>query len=353
MRRRWTRSRWARGSRLALLLGALALLLTGCSAHDMERDLRFGWPTGVTKQAEKMRVLWTWSGVTALIVGVLVWGLIFWACIRHRKKSDELPRQTKYNLPLEIAYSIFPFIVIAGLFYRTVVVENDVNKLTKNPDVRVQVDAFKWNWQFEYHTYTDAAGVTHTTAYPGATAVADTAAAGPVDSHCDEASGIGSFSCGASGETTGGQGTPLFLSTVGSDSEIPILVIPVNRSVRIVEHSEDVIHAFWVPEFLFKRDVIPFGTTSTSRDNQFEFTATSTGSFVGRCAELCGTYHSEMNFEVRVVSEDTFEKYPAALTSIGPDDPARQSKALTAAGMSPFATTTTPFNTDRRSRSAS
>jgi len=115
----------------------------------------------------------------------------------------------------------------------------------------------------------------------------------------------------------------------------------------VVEHSDDVIHSFWVPEFLFKRDVIPFGTTSTSRDNQFEFTATSTGSFVGRCAELCGTYHSQMNFEVRVVPQDVFVKYLDALNSIGPNDPARQTKALIAAGLAPYATTTHPFDTNR------
>ncbi|MCU1657647.1 MAG: cytochrome c oxidase subunit 2 [Pseudonocardiales bacterium] len=348
------RRRWTRGGRLALLVGSLALVLSGCSAHDVERNLRFGWPTGVTKQAEKMRVLWTWSGVAALIVGIGVWGLIFWCCIRYRKKSDELPRQTKYNLPLEIVYSIIPFVIIAGLFYRTIVVEDNVNKLTKNPDVRVQVDAFKWNWQFEYHQYMDASGAMQQAVYPGqkdlAAASGNTkdkrqGAAGQIG--CDEASSNQSFSCGASGTQINTANSPLFASTVGSDNEIPVLVLPVGETVRVLEHSEDVIHSFWVPEFLFKRDVIPYGTASTSRDNQFEFTPTSTGSFVGRCAELCGTYHSQMNFEVRIVTADTFQKYIQALIQIGPNDPARQSKALTAAGLSPFATTTHPFNTDR------
>jgi cytochrome c oxidase subunit 2 len=129
-------------------------------------------------------------------------------------------------------------------------------------------------------------------------------------------------------------------------------VIPVNRTVRFVEHSEDVIHSFWVPEFLFKRDVIPYGTSSTARDNQFEITAIHTGSYVGRCAELCGTYHSQMNFEVRVVSETTFQNYVAALTQIGPADPNRQAKALAQAGMPAYATTTYPLLSDRTARHA-
>jgi cytochrome c oxidase subunit 2 len=352
------RSRWARGGRKAALLGSLALLLSGCSASDWERNLRFGFPTGVTKQATRIRVLWTWSGVTALVLGVVVWGLIFWCCLRYRKKSDDLPRQTKYNFTVEAVCFAFPFLVIAGLFYRTVIVEDYVNKVTKNPDVTVQVDAFKWNWQFEYHTVKDASGKAQRKVYPGRTDLTDSS--GTVQTRKDAAGGCGSAvgatadACGgpnADGQTSGPG--PLYLSTVGSQNEIPILVVPVGKSVQVDEHSLDVIHSFWVPDFLFKRDVIPYGTTSTARDNKFEFTATTTGRFVGRCAELCGTYHSQMNFEVRVVPMSTFTAYLTALQKIGPDDPARQSKALAAAKMPAYATTTYPLTTDRNARAAS
>jgi cytochrome c oxidase subunit 2 len=345
-----------------VVLASLALVLTGCSAKDWERDLRFGWPTGVTKQAERMRVLWTWSGVAALALGVIVWGLIFWCCIRYRKRTDDIPRQTKYNFLVEIICVTIPFVIIAVLFYRTVVVEDYVNKLSANPQVRVQVDAFKWNWQFEYHQYTKPDGTVVKTVYPGLKDLTD-ATGNTLDKQdrngtpprvCDEASSNISYNCGATGGDDHAAGGPLYVSTVGSQNEIPILVIPVNRTVRFVEHSEDVIHSFWVPEFLFKRDVIPYGTTATGRDNQFEITATQVGSYVGRCAELCGTYHSAMNFEVRVVPESTFEKYVQALATLGPTDPNRQAQALTMAGMKhPYATTTYPFNPDRTARQAS
>jgi len=296
------RSLRAHVTRLSLLMGT-AVLLAGCSAHDAEAKLRFGWPTGVTKQAERMRVLWTWSSVAALIVGGITWGLIFWACIAYRKKNDLLPKQMKYHLPIEIAYTIAPFVVIAGLFYYTVIVQNYVNKLTPNPDTTVKVTAFKWNWQFNYN-----------------------------DKKYD--------SSPAGSET---------VSTVGSSTEIAILVLPVGKKVRVVEESKDVVHSFWVPEFLFKRDVMP----AVRHPNEFEFTATSTGHFVGRCAELCGTYHSQMNFEVRVVEPDKYEAYLNELAKLGPDDTARQSKALAAIGEAPLATETHPFNTDRLARSQS
>jgi cytochrome c oxidase subunit II len=331
VRQRRRSGRWLRGSSLALLLASAALLLSGCSASDIEKHLRFGWPTGVTKQAERMRVLWSWSGLAALALGVIVWGLIFWCCIRYHRRDDSIPRQTKYNMVIETICVTVPLLVIIVLFWRTVVVEDYVNNLSKNPDVLVEVDAFKWNWQFEYMTMKDSSGHTVTTAYPG-----------QVD------------------ETTGEKNSPLYLNTVGSDDEIPVLVVPKGKTVQVIEHSQDVIHSFWVPEFLFKRDVIPYGTpaqqqASGLRDNRFEFTATTMGSYVGRCAELCGTYHSQMNFEVRVVTPTVYANYLAALKKIGPNDPTRQAKALVEANVpgGAYATTTHPFDTDRTARSAS
>src|SRR3954451_4685760 len=103
----------ARGSRLARLaaLGLLGVLtLTGC---DLNNEFwRFGWPEGITDRAEDMRKLWTGSVIAALVVGILVWALILWAVVRYRKRGDELPRQTAYNLPLEIVYTIIPFVII-------------------------------------------------------------------------------------------------------------------------------------------------------------------------------------------------------------------------------------------------
>ncbi|MBV9923044.1 MAG: cytochrome c oxidase subunit II [Pseudonocardia sp.] len=302
------RRTWARTGRRALLVVPLVLLLTGCTREQVLNRLRFGFPSGVTEQAHKMRLLWTGSAITALVVGVIVWFLIFWCCIRYRKRNNELPRQTKYALPIEIAYSLAPFPIIAGLFYFTVITENDIDKTSKNPAATVEVEAYKWGWQFHYDSYQGSP-----TLFPG---------------------------------------TQTAMYTGGSSTEIPILVVPEGQSVQIVEHSDDVIHSFWVPEFLFKRDVIPYGDIANERDNRFEFTATSLGHFVGRCAELCGAYHSQMNFEVRVVSPSDFQRYLTTLSQLGPNDAARQSQAMVAIGQPPYATTTKPFNTDRTARSA-
>jgi cytochrome c oxidase subunit 2 len=329
------RTKWSRGLAAALLLGVTTLVLSGCSAKDWERDLRFGVPTGVTDQATSIRVLYTWSGIVALVLGIIVWGLIFWCSIVYRKRRrdvpDKIPSQFKYNLLVEAICVIVPLLVVIGLFWRTLVVQDRVTKLSPNPDVMVRVVAFKWNWQFEY-LGTQQNGKLVPTTYSGTSTNTGSSARGS---------------------------QPQYLNTLGTSNEIPVLVVPVGKTVQVQEHSNDVIHSFWVPEFLFKRDVIPYGTAAQQRasglsDNRFQFHAYTTGQFVGRCSELCGTYHSQMNFEVRVVKPAVFTRYLAALKRFGPNDPQRQHEALAAAKVpgGPFATTTHPFATSRTERSA-
>jgi cytochrome c oxidase subunit 2 len=278
----------ARGSRLARLaaLGLLGVVtLTGCEMPNNE-FWRFGWPNGVTDQSQVMRELWTGSVIAALVVGILVWALILWSVVAHRKRSDELPKQTAYNLPLEIVYTIIPFVIIAVLFLYTVIVQNQVQERSDSPDETIAVNAFKWNWQFVYP------------------------------------------------DTQGQNGEPV--NTVGSSSEIPILVLPTDRTIRFEVASADVIHSFWVPEFLFKLDVIP--GNENGRDNVFEVTIREEGAYVGRCAELCGTYHAYMNFEVRAVSGDDYDAYLQARESgMG------TAEALQEIGQEGRATSTTPF----------
>jgi cytochrome c oxidase subunit II len=278
----------ARGSRLARLaaLGLLGVLtLTGCAMPNNE-FWRFGWPDGITEQATDMRELWTGSVIAALIVGFAVWGLILYAVVRHRKRSDELPKQTAYNLPLEIVYTIAPFLIIAALFFYTVVVQNKVQEKSASPDETIAVNAFKWNWRFEYPDH------------------------------------------------EGPDGQPV--ETVGDSEQIPILVLPTDRTIRFEVHSADVIHSFWVPEFLFKLDVIP--GNDNGRNNVFEVTVEEEGAYVGRCAELCGTYHAFMNFEVRAVSGEDYDAYLEARESgMSTFD------ALEEIGQPGEATTTTPF----------
>ncbi|MBM2615154.1 cytochrome c oxidase subunit II [Actinoplanes sp. LDG1-06] len=270
------------------------MLLSGCSLEGVGNAFgHFGWPgKGITLQAHKMYDLWIASVIAALIVGVFVWGLIFWCIIRYRKRGDELPVQTRFNMPMEVLYTVTPVLIVAILFYYTAVVQTDVDKLSKNPDQVVEVVAFKWNWQFNYR-----------------------------DGMGEEANTVA--------------------STVGSSDVIPILVLPTNEKIRFEETSKDVIHSFWVPEILFKRDVFPGNVRNT-----FEITLDKEGRYVGRCAELCGTYHAFMNFELVVVSPERFDQFLAAKRNGSSTQEAMAAIGFT--GDQQYAVTTEPFNTRRQ-----
>ena len=251
----------ARAARLAAVLLPTAALATGCGVRDSaERALAIGFPEPVSLQGENIYNLWLGSAAAALVVGVVVWILILIAGFKYRKKSEQLPRQVRYNLPIEVLYTVVPFVIIAVLFYYTTVSQNFVNRLSDDgdggsngADVTIGVVGFQWNWQFNY---------------------------------VDEGVGV-----------------------TGLPTQQAVLYLPTDRTIRIVETSPDVIHSWFVPAFLFKRDVIP------GRANTFEITLTKEGEYIGRCAEFCGEKHSAMNFVVRVVSPEEYDSYIEGLQS--------------------------------------
>ncbi|MFN2537792.1 MAG: cytochrome c oxidase subunit II [Mycobacteriales bacterium] len=248
------RTRSSRAVRLALAVGVTALLTSGCTGREAyESSFALGWPHPASAEAKVMYDVWLGTVAAAAAVGFGMYLLIGIAIVRDRKKSDELPPQIRYNLSIEILYTSIPFVIIAVLFFYTAVGENKVNKLTPNPDVRIGVVGFQWNWQFNY--LDDKVQVT---------------------------------------------GAP----PAGQEA---VLVLPVNKRIRFIESSPDVIHSFWVPDFLFKRDVVP------GRLNTFEMTPTRIGTYTGRCAELCGEKHAAMNFTVKVVSDSDYRAYIADL----------------------------------------
>jgi cytochrome c oxidase subunit 2 len=299
------RARLRKAIKVAVLATAVAVTASGCSVDEV---IRFGWPVGVTPQAEEMRHLWTILALASLVVGGLVWGFTAWAVAFHRRKGDgELPRQFQYSLPVEIISVVAPTIIVALIFAYTVVVQNDVDKSIPNPDVKIDVTAFQWNWKFDY--------------------------------------------------PDNPTGKPI--STLGTSETIPLLVLPTDRSIEFTLTSQDVIHSFFVPEFLFKRDVFP-DPDKNDTDKTFVIDKIDRpGAFVGRCAELCGSYHSQMNFEVRAISPDLYQRYLQLRTQPNPATGAPNSAGDALAALNcgqlcaPQAITTYPFKTDRNDQSAS
>jgi len=230
---------------LTIAACVVVLGLTGCTNNAFTR---LGFPNPITEQGKTILTLWQGSWIAGLAVGAVVWGLILWAVVFHRKKGDRLPQQVRYNMPIEILCTTVPFVLIAVLFYYTAKDENYIDQLKPNPQVVVDVLGFQWSWQFNYPQY-------HVTN----------------------------------------------VGNMYGEGPLPVLEIPTGELVQFNLTSADVDHAFWVPEFLFKRDVIP------GHPNHFQIVATTPGTFIGHCSELCGLYHSKMLFTVKVVTPQQFQ----------------------------------------------
>jgi cytochrome c oxidase subunit II len=248
----------------AAIGAAVLVATTGCQSNAFER---MGMLPPVTKQGQVTLTLWQGSWIAAWIVGIVVWGLIVWSVLFFRKRSDQVPYQVRYNLPIEILYTVVPFIMVGVLFYFTARDENYVDKLSARPDVIVNVTGFQWSWEFQYPQY----------AVPNS-----------------EAKVVTELGQQWNGDTPGNQ------------NQLPVLEIPIGETVRFNLTSTDVVHAFWIVPFEFKRDVIP------DHPNHFEVTPTQTGTFTGRCTELCGVYHSRMLFTVKIVTQAQFRQWITA-----------------------------------------
>jgi cytochrome c oxidase subunit II len=247
--------------------GALMLLvLTGCSQATTDQWKRLGLPVAASDRSPYMRELWIGSWIAAFLVGFFVWGLILYASFRYRRRSDdEAPPQVRYNLPIEVLYTIAPLIVVIVLFYFTIEKLDKINEIVDHPDHTIDVTAQRWSWTF---SYLHESGANDKNVYD-----------------------------------------------VGTPASLPQLWLVKGETVTFNLYSPDVVHSFWVPSFYFKLDVIP-GRSDRSTQS-FSMTPTRTGTFAGRCAELCGYLHSRMLFEVRVVDRAAFDKHMQALVKAG------------------------------------
>lgn len=204
----------------------------------------WGAPEAGSEQGRDILGLWRLLMPVAIAVGLLVWGLVTWCILRYRRRDDGLPPQTRENVRIEILYTAVPLLIVVVLFTASVVVQRRVDRVGSDPDVTVEVEGFQWQWRFRYV----AEGVTVT----------------------------------------------------GLPDHPPELVLPAGRRVHFVLTARDVIHSFYVPGFLFKRDAIP------GLVNRFDITTRGPGRYPAACAEFCGLQHDAMRFVVSVVDPGEF-----------------------------------------------
>ena len=225
-----------------------ALALTSCGSKDISG---FGYEHGVSSVNDTSLSLWQGAWIAAAVVGVFTAVLILWPAFRHRRKGNEFPRQTQYNIPTEVAYTLIPFLIVAVLFFYTAKAQSAITKIdsTKPATHSIHVNGIQWSWQFTYLDKGPEATVTGTPAQP------------------------------------------------------PTLVLPLGEEVEFKITASDVVHGFWIPAFMIQIQNIP------GVENKIRFTANKLGTYPGRCNILCGRSHSQMLFKVKVVTPDEYKTY--------------------------------------------
>ncbi len=250
------------------------MVLAGCTTTELNGYLP-GFIEGepaATNQTERVSGLWVNSWIVLLAVGIITWALMAWAAIAYRRRKGQtgLPVQMRYNMPIEIFYTIVPLILVLGMFFFTARDQNEIETKWDDPDVEITAIAKQWAWDFQY----DAESDDDTVWTMGIQAQPD--AEGNID-----------------------------------QAQLPTLVLPVDKKVTIDLQSRDVIHSFWIIDFLYKKDMF------IGKDNSWSFIPTRVGEYAGKCAELCGEYHSMMLFNVKVVEQDEYDAYLASLEEQG------------------------------------
>jgi cytochrome c oxidase subunit 2 len=212
-------------------------------------------PTSVTEQGRAIYATYNFFLYVAAVVFLVVSGLLVWSMIRYRRRGDELPRQIHGNNKLELTWTLIPLLLVIVLFVVTIQAQNKSLEKADRPALEVDVLAFQWSWRFAYE----------------------------------------------------GQG----VEVVGAPGRVPELVVPVGQPVRIRLRSADVVHSFYVPRTLFKRQAIPGRTT------EFDLTFEKVGTYQGHCVQFCGLAHDDMLFRVRVVSPGEFQSWLAQASRSG------------------------------------
>ena len=197
---------------------------------------------GVTENAHQVHNLYVAIALMAAPVFVIVEFLLLFMVFKYRKRDDEAPPQHLGTNKTLAVFFVIPLVIVSLLYAYGETTLSSVSKEDPNPQVTIRVEGFQWEWTFYY--LSEGFFTTGKT-FPGPPAV---------------------------------------------------MVVPVGVPVHIQLESRDVIHSFFVPDFLFKRDVIP------GRHNEFSFTATQLGTYQGQCAEFCGLLHNKMTFTLRVVT---------------------------------------------------
>ena len=254
--------------RPAAAIPAALLLLPGLAQAGLADVLNM--PRGVTPishEAYDLHMLILWICVA---IAVVVFGAMFYSILMHRKSVGAEPATFHHSTKAEILWTVVPCLILVGMAVpatKALVVMED----TSEADMTIKVTGYQWNWHYEY-----------------------------LDTGVSFYSSLAPESRGAI-HTGKAKSTPNYLLDVDNP-----VVIPTGKKVRILLTSNDVIHAWWVPQFGMKKDAIP------GFINEMWIRVDEPGVYRGQCAELCGKDHGFMPVVVQVKPQAEYDAWLAA-----------------------------------------
>lgn len=247
------------------LLFALFCGVVPALADDLPK---FNMTTGVTPISHEIYMLHMLIFYVCVVIGVIVFSVMIYSLIEHRKSKGEAPADFHSSLSIEILWAVIPFIILVLMAVPATKVLIEMDN-TSHPDINIKITGYQWKWQYEYLDY-----------------------------------GIKFFSnLSTTPEQRAGQAPKDKWYLLEVDHP---LVVPINKKIRFLVTANDVIHSWWVPALGIKRDAIP----------GFIYEAWATidtpGIYRGQCAELCGVNHGFMPIVVEAKTQADFDKWVAA-----------------------------------------
>ena len=247
-----------------ILAGLASMLLTSAAQADYKLNMTESvTPIGHQLYGLHMLVFWI-----CVVIGVVVFGAMAWSIIYHRKSQGAQAANFHESTTVEIIWTIVPLLILIGIAIPATATLLDLEDAKTDADITVQVTGIQWKWKY---TYVD-----------------------------DDVSFISSLAQSSRDVISDPTGNENYLLEVDEP-----LVLPVNKKVRFLFHSNDVIHAWWVPDLAVKQDSIP------GFINDSWATIEEPGTYRGQCAELCGKDHGFMPIVVEAVSESEYEQWLA------------------------------------------
>lgn len=252
------------------------LLATGVVATIMstaaQAEYGLNMPVGVTETSRQvydlhMLILWV-----CVAIGVVVFGAMIYSMIYHRKSKGAVASPFHESMTAELVWTVIPFIILVVMAVPATTVLIDMHD-SSEADMQIKVTGYQWKWHYEYIGE-------------------DIEFFSSLDAASNEARQVGSDI------------DPATVENYLLDVDKP-LVIPVGKKVSFLLTAADVIHAWWVPDFGWKKDAIP------GFINEAWVRVDKVGVYRGQCAELCGRDHGFMPIVVEVKSEADYAVWVA------------------------------------------